>query len=301
MECLNSANLPFYPDEFENFVRQKCLEERELLEKTWIPKCAHTIVEMKEIWKHLVPLTDDEPLDVPLKFFECIATLMSNQLRALVVDSLIEFVAFFQQYQEGNDFGSDYNHYEYKRKAAVIIKLYIDDPKIEFQPEFKQIRTMIVNCFNIILKSAEDLPRVEAELFPLAEQPKYTLRSIRPDEMLFQNYVTQVLKIYEANKIGPQKYLDTYKKYADFMSHKADHEVSAFLKNADNQLEDFELQINRHTNIRNEIISMLLTVPLNFYSLECAGLHENLKDRVQKLKDRLVQFCVDHNRDTNKT
>ncbi len=30
-------------------------------------------------------------------------------------------------------------------------------------------------------------------------------------------------------------------------------------------------------------------------------MHESLKDRVQRLKDRLVQYCIDHNRDTNKS
>jgi dynein heavy chain len=301
LESLNSANLPFYPDEFENFIRQKCLEERELLEKTWIPKCSRIILEMKDCWKHLVPLSDDESLDNPLKFFECIATLMSNQLRNLVVDSLDEFVSFFEQYKEGNNFGADYSSFDYKRKPALTLIPYVDDPKIEFKPEFKQIERVLLSCFSIILKSAEELPRVEGELFPFPEYRKYSLRTIRSDEVLFENYVKRVLKIYESNKIGPQKYLDTYKKYADFMSHKADQDVSGFLKNSDNQLEDFVFQINKHTNIRNEIIAMLLTVPLNFYSLECNGLHESLKERVQKLKDKLIQFCVDHNRDTNKS
>jgi hypothetical protein len=75
------------------------LQERELLEKSWVPKCAKIILEMKDQWKYLVPLGDDEPLDEPLKFFECLAILMSNQLRNLVVDSLAELVSFFEQYQ----------------------------------------------------------------------------------------------------------------------------------------------------------------------------------------------------------
>lgn len=88
-----------YPEDFEKFVKQKCLEQRELLEKSWIPKCAKTILELKDSWKHLVPLGEDESLDLPMKFFSCIATLMSNQLRNLVVDSLNEFVLFFEQFK----------------------------------------------------------------------------------------------------------------------------------------------------------------------------------------------------------
>ena len=297
---LNSTNLPLSPDDFEKFVKQKCLEQRELLEKNWIPKCAKKILELKEYWKHLVPMDDDESLELPMKFFSCIAAEMSNQLRNLVVDSLDEFVVFFEQYKDGNNF-NEYSELDYKRKPAIILKLYIDDPKIEFQPGFKYVEKMLINCFSIILKSAEELARVEVELFPFSEYKKYVLKTIRSDETLVENYIKRVLKIYDVNKIGPHKYLDTYKKYTDFVNSKADQDVNAFLKNTENQLEDFEFQINKHSNIKNEIIQLLLTVPLNLYSLDCNGLHESLKDRVQRLKDRLVQYCIDHNRDTNKS
>jgi dynein heavy chain len=139
------------------------------------------------------------------------------------------------------------------------------------------------------------------ELFPFAEYKKYVLRTIRSDETLVENYIKRVLKVYESNKIGPHKYLETYKKYADFINSKADQDVNTFLKNPDNQIEDFVFQINKHINIRNEVIQLLLTVPLNLYSLDCVGLHESLKDRIQRLKDRIVLFCIDFNRDTNKS
>ena len=100
---MNSADLPMLPDDFEKFVKTKCLEQRELLEKTWVPLCAKKILELKEYWKHLVPLGDDESLDLPMKFFACISSEMSNQLRNMVVDSLDEFVQFFEQYSVKNE------------------------------------------------------------------------------------------------------------------------------------------------------------------------------------------------------
>lgn len=297
---LNNAKLPMYPDEFEKFVKQKCLEQRELLAKSWIPSCAKAILDLKEYWRHLVPMDDEESLELPMKYFACLAIEMSNQLRNLVVDSLEEFALFFEQYKDGNFF-SEYVDLQFVRKSAIIIKLYIDDPKIEFQPGFRQIEQMIMNCFSFIIKSAEELPRVEVELFPFPEYKKYILRAIRLDEDLVGRSIKRVMDVYEANKIGPTRYLDVYKKYADFLNNKADQDVTAFLKNeATNQLEDFEFQINKHTQIRNEILRMILTVPLNLYSLECNNLHDNLADRVLKLKDRLVQYCIDHNRETNK-
>jgi len=75
-----------------------------------VPLCAKKILELKEYWKHLVPLDDDESLDLPMKFFACIASEMSNQLRNMVVDSLEEFVNFFEQYSVNN---------------KILLKLYL--------------------------------------------------------------------------------------------------------------------------------------------------------------------------------
>lgn len=75
------------------------MQQRDLLIKSWIPKCARVILELKDFWKHLVPNGEDDPLDESKRFFDCIATLMSNQLRNCVVDSLQELVWFFEQYQ----------------------------------------------------------------------------------------------------------------------------------------------------------------------------------------------------------
>lgn len=180
------------------------------------------------------------------------------------------------------------------------MKLKLEDPKIEFQPGFKQIEGMIMNCFSYIIESAEDLPRVEVDLFPFPEYKKYVIRSIRPDEQLVESFIKRALAVFEANKIGPVNYLDNYKKYNDFINSRADKEVTAFLDNGENELEDFEIQIERYSKIKKEIMLTIQSVPLNFYQLECNTFHDCLVDRVKNCSKRLVQFCIDHNRESNK-
>ncbi len=96
---LATAELPMYPVDFEQFVKQKCLKQRELLEKVWIPQCAKTILDLKDKWKNLVPTGEDESLELPMRFFSSISSEMSNQLRNLVYDSIEELVEYFEQYQ----------------------------------------------------------------------------------------------------------------------------------------------------------------------------------------------------------
>ena len=93
--------------------------------------------------------------------------------------------------------------------------------------------------------------------------------------------------------------METYKIYADFLTTKADQDVTAFLKEA-HELSEFDEQIKKYTKIRDGITLTRLTAQLQLYCLECNDLHENLRERVQRLKNRLVQYCVDQNRDMNK-
>ncbi len=96
-----------------------------------------------------------------------------------------------------------------------------------------------------------------------------------------------------------KRYLETYKKYSDFLTSKADQDVTAFLKET-HELFEFEEQIKKYTLIRDGVTLTRLTAQLEFYCLECNDLHENLRERIQRLRTRLVQFCTDQNREMNK-
>ncbi|MEJ1273900.1 hypothetical protein NN561_004775 [Cricetulus griseus] len=57
--------------------------------------------------------------------------------------------------------------------------------------------------------------------------------------------------------------------------------------------------INRIKKRRNEIASMHITVPLAMFCLDALFLNYDLCERAQNLKDRLIQYQVDVNRETN--
>ncbi len=88
---------------------------------------------------------------------------------------------------------------------VIILKLYADDPKIEFEPGYKQVEQILLDCISYIIKSAENVSRVEVELFPFPEYKQLVLKSIRPDEDLVKNFTNRLVNVFEANRIGPIK------------------------------------------------------------------------------------------------
>jgi len=61
----------------------------------WIPSCAQLFLDYQQFWYHLVPPNDTDSTQVVQDLFACVATMMSRQLRELVLDSLAEFLDFF--------------------------------------------------------------------------------------------------------------------------------------------------------------------------------------------------------------
>ncbi|XP_061175178.1 dynein axonemal heavy chain 3-like [Saccostrea echinata] len=298
---LMEADLPLLPSEFESLVKKQCWDAHEVLRKNWIPTCAKVFLDKNELWQHLVPPGADDSTELVEEFFACVAALMSIQLRSMVINSLADFLSFFAIHKEGNEFGDVFDELQYVQTQIMIIKLRVEEPKIVFDPPFREIRDIILRCFSEIIASGEGLTRVECELFPdmRSATPKLLLRSVKIDEGLVTDYVDKAMEIFKHNTVGPQKYLNTYKKYSDLLNNNADQDVSAFLRET-HSIEAFKKKINSFQDLKDEISLLRITVPLSMFCLDCQNLNQDLCARAQRLKERLIIFEVDENRELNR-
>lgn len=187
-------------------------------------------VEKKHLWERLIPQSDGDSTALVQKFFGCVASLMSIQLREMVVNSLADFLKFFQIHASGNDFdgkpisdGSDcpsicdqavdmlttiageFDELRFVMAQVMLIKLKIEDPKILFEPTFRECRDIILRCFSEIIASGEGLSRVECEVFPEMKGQRLLLRSVKIEESLVAEFTDKAMNIFKKNTVGPQK------------------------------------------------------------------------------------------------
>lgn len=102
----------------------------------------------------------------------------------------------------------EFDELRFVMPAVMIIKLKIEDPKILFEPTFRECRDIILRCFSEIIASGEGLYRVECELFPdiKGQQGRHLmLKSVKIDEALVSEFTDKVMDIFKRNTIGPQK------------------------------------------------------------------------------------------------
>ena len=68
---------------------------------SWIPTCAKIFVDDAEHWQSLVGPNDNDSTELVQEFFSSVAAIMSRQLRGMVINSLQDFLSFFEIHKVG--------------------------------------------------------------------------------------------------------------------------------------------------------------------------------------------------------
>jgi dynein heavy chain, axonemal len=175
--------------------------------------------------------------------------------------------------------------------------LYADGPKIAFDPPNQDIRSMLQRCIKHIVNGAAHIPRIESHLFD--SKTKLLVRHVRHDEEIVDHSTQRVLNVFSKNLPGPKLYLHEYDEYQTLLNNKSETETIEFLRHA-HGLDEFELEIKQKTALTNEIILKRISAPLNLFNLDCRDLNDHLIKNVQKLREKLVQYCIEENSRLNK-
>ncbi|XP_044246158.1 dynein axonemal heavy chain 3 [Ursus arctos] len=295
---LLAGKLPLQPHEYQDVIQKHCMEARQILLNKWIPTCAQLFISQKEQWVHFAPKSDYDSSHNIEEYFASVGSFMSLQLRDLVIKSLEDLVSFFMIHKDGNDFEEPYQEMEFFMPQLIMIKLEVSEPIIVFNPSFDDCWELIHNSFLEIIKNSREIPKVESVLFPELKGYDLILGTVNTEEKLVSDFVDQTFEVYQKNQVGPRKYLNVYQKYDDLLDNMAEQNITAFLKE-NHEIEDFVTRIGSIKKRRNEIASMHITVPLAMFCLDTMTLNYDLCERAQNLKDRLIQFQVDVNRNTN--
>ncbi|CAF4568450.1 unnamed protein product [Rotaria sp. Silwood1] len=296
------ASLPMIPHDFEKFIEQRVNQMRQTLISQWLNSCSRIVAENRQYWESMVPMEDDDSTELVESFFNTVAARMATHIRQLVNSSLEDFAKFFEEYTDGNDFKttnpeSIYNVMDFTRKPVFIQRLHADGPKIAFDPTNQDIRSMLQRCIKHIVNGAANIPRIESHLFD--SKTKLLIRHVRIDEEIVENITQRVLYVLTKNIPGPQLYLHEYDQYQTLLNNKSESDTIEFLRHT-HALDEFEFEIKQKTELANEIMLKRIWAPLNLFNLDCRDLNDHLIKIVQKLRNKLVQHCIDDNSKLNK-
>eukprot|EP00102_Acyrthosiphon_pisum_P024335 XP_016661545.1 PREDICTED: dynein heavy chain 3, axonemal-like [Acyrthosiphon pisum] len=219
IENLKKEGLPITPSSLQDFLDKSCDKFRNKLVNEWIAECAELFLKTKESYRDLL-LTHgiNETKYKIKKFFDCVATIMSRQLRQIVFKSLKQFMKTILEYKNGNVIDSEYKDKMFINLPFFILRAVVPNQnsiQISFEPTREECLNLLLSIPRKIIKTVQDIPRVEQLLLTkqLKGDSTMVLKNIYETEEDVQNMLIEVGNVLENNFPGPETYITCYKSY----------------------------------------------------------------------------------------
>lgn len=102
------GTLPVPAAEIEPRLDALCVTATDILVKEWLADVAEIFLEKKHDWSQYFETQPDASTAMIEKYFRSVNSLLSKQLRIMIMKTLEDVKDFFMQYETGNVFEGDY-------------------------------------------------------------------------------------------------------------------------------------------------------------------------------------------------
>ncbi|XP_041119882.1 dynein heavy chain 7, axonemal isoform X1 [Polyodon spathula] len=273
---------------FQNLVMRHIESAKEKLLKKWFPEVQNIYYQGNK--RKLVPSNSNSAK--LQSFFNSAATLMTGQLQSLALDSIQDFTNLISQ---PTDSVRAFEH------PGFIMRLILDKTSIKFEPEFKDFEIVLLNVYDVIIKSVSLVPRVETKLY--SEWPGSKSRSmLKPivlPEILEEQYKV-VRQVVQRESVGPQAHLHLYDKYIMLVNRQAELEVEQFLHEK-HSFKETVREVAKYQSLANEIqYNSIKMTRMGMFELHCDELIRSLVKRAEGLCDKIIAKLLKDHQDTNR-
>ncbi|KAL7290283.1 hypothetical protein TKK_0015983 [Trichogramma kaykai] len=301
--------LPIPASEIDERVARSCRAARSRLVDGWLARVAELFLERKQAWSGLVDATPGASTLLLRRYFRSVDSLLSRQLRHMLVDSIEQFERFFDRYRHGNDFEPPYRDLSFNR--IPFVRLDADWSKrdgggggggvaLECRPSVRQMYDNLSKCFEAMVKVASLIPCIENVLFPEIRERRYLFAIERAEEDV-KAIIERALERVLANEPGPQLYLRHYREYEYLLDGSARADLEAFLVSQPSPtMREYGQKIEAYDALRQRVFVLRDKIPLNMIELDCSGLNEQLRRELHELRSRVCGFFLDQVRQNNR-
>ncbi|XP_064419638.1 dynein axonemal heavy chain 7 isoform X2 [Latimeria chalumnae] len=273
---------------FQNLVMRHIESAKDKLLKKWFPEVQNIYYQGNKR-KQVPSNSNSAKLE---SFFNCAATLMTSHLQSLALLSIQDYTDLIAQPP------NSIRAYEH---PGFIVRLILEDTAIKFEPTFNDFNIVLLNVFDLMIKSVSTVPRIETKLY--SEWPgsksKITLKPIILEEIL-EEKKNKVRDVIAEESTGPKEHVKLYDKYNLLVNKQAELDVEQFLSET-HTFEEIVREVTKYHDLMDEIqYSSIKVIRLGMFEIQCEELIRALVKRAETLCGKVVaQMCKDH-QETNK-
>uniref|UniRef100_A0A671G5X3 Dynein axonemal heavy chain 12 n=1 Tax=Rhinolophus ferrumequinum TaxID=59479 RepID=A0A671G5X3_RHIFE len=268
------AKGPMDCESLKNDLSIQIRKAEEKIMNTWYPKVINLFIkkEALEGIKH-------EKLDA---FYNCVSTLMSNQLKDLLKRTVEGFVKLFdQEDQQG--------------LPIFKMELTLDEEKMEFYPTFQDLEDVVLGLVERIAEALQTVQTVSSWLS--GTSTPVNLDTELPEHVL--QWALNTLKVaIHCNLEGARKHYEAYvEKYNWLFDGTADEFIETF--QAEDHTFDEYTEIGKFLSLASEIMLLPQWVHYPMVHLDCEDLKTGLTNKARAFANILLNDIASKHRKEN--
>ncbi|KAM9777518.1 dynein axonemal heavy chain 12-like [Neosynchiropus ocellatus] len=258
-------------------VKRAALECRRLedqITSTWFPKVVHLLTQ-----RDTVGALKEDRLQ---NFYKCATTLLSNQIKSLLLRSLQELVDVFQS-GDGADF------------PLLRMTLTFDHQKMDIYPSPGDVQVTVLEILNHVANTLQRVQTVQSWLSPSISA---FVEAKVPDEVLTEARLT-VRSVVCRNLAEPEEHFQSIvERFRWLVDGSAQSRVENFMEGKPS-LEDFVRQVEEFQALTKTLMSLPTTVRFKMVHLHCEELIQGLRGKAQDFTEQLLtNLMVRHREET---
>ncbi|KAG8523853.1 Dynein heavy chain 7, axonemal [Galemys pyrenaicus] len=271
------AKGPIDCESLKNDLSIQIRKAEEKILNIWYPKVIRLFAR-KEALEGIKP----EKMDA---FYNCVSTLMSNQLKDLLRRTVEGLVKLFDQ--------------ENQQELPIFkMELMLDDDKIEFYPTIQDLEDSILSLIERITEALQNVQTVSSWLS--GTSTPVTLDTELPEHVL-QWAVAMLKMAVQHNLEGARKHHETYVEKYNWLLNGTAAELVTTFQAEDHTFDEYTEFIGQFFNLASEIMLLPHWVHYPMVRLDCEDLKMGLTNKARAFANILLNDIASKHRRENES
>ncbi|XP_053147136.1 dynein axonemal heavy chain 12 isoform X3 [Hemicordylus capensis] len=266
---------PVECESLQNDVSINCLKTEEKILNTWYPSVINLFTRKEAL--------EGVKTDKVDSFYNCVATLMSNQIKELLKRTVEHYVQLFDLDDQ-------------RWLPLFKMELTFDYEKMDFYPSFQDLESSILFIVNLIAQTLQNVQTIHTWLG--GGTTVTTIDTELPEHVI--TWASSALrKAINANLKGPKAHFDSYvEKYGWLVDGAADERLRQFVSE-EHTFDEYTEFIDEFLCLSKEIMSLPMLAHFPMVRLDCDDLKQGLVDKARSFANKLLDIIVVNHREEN--
>ncbi|XP_073425921.1 dynein axonemal heavy chain 12 [Dendrobates tinctorius] len=263
---------PVECESLRNSVSLACAKTEEKLLNTWYPKVINLFASQDAL-----QLVKADKWD---SFYNCVSTLMSNQVRDLLQKTVEAFVQLF-----------DLKDTQFL--PIFKMQLTFDDEKMDFYPSFQDVEEVVLFIVTRISKTLQNIQTVQSWLS--GSNTVQIIEAKLPD-YIFDSAVLKLKEAVSHNLREPFRHFQTYvESFSWLVDGSAAEKVETFLSE-EHSFDEYTGFIEQFHTLARDIMGLPTRAYFTMVHLDCDDLKQGLADKAKSFANILLDRLVTNHR-----